>query len=59
VRDIPDGAVAFGNPATVRGNVSDLPAIESRIDAVPASASRYRFSRYTGNEHLRDTRTSQ
>jgi acetyltransferase-like isoleucine patch superfamily enzyme len=59
VRDIPEGAVAFGNPATVRGNVSDLPAIESRIDAVPASASRYRFSQDAGNEHFQHARTSR
>jgi acetyltransferase-like isoleucine patch superfamily enzyme len=43
-RDVPEGMVAFGNPATVRGKVRDLPAIESRIAAVPTSASRYRFS---------------
>ncbi|MGO8730209.1 MAG: acyltransferase [Streptosporangiaceae bacterium] len=43
-RDIPDGAVAFGNPATVRGEVNDLDAIESRIAAVETSVSRYQFS---------------
>lgn len=42
-RDIPDGAVAFGNPATVRGTVGGLAPIESRITQVAASASRYRF----------------
>jgi len=46
-RDIPGGTVAYGNPATVRGRVCDLPAIESRIAAVPTSASRYRFSAET------------
>ena len=45
VRDIPAGCVAFGNPATVRGKVRDLRAIESRVDAVTDSASRYRFTR--------------
>jgi acetyltransferase-like isoleucine patch superfamily enzyme len=44
VRDVPDGSVAFGNPATVRGNVSGLRAIESRVDAVTDSVSRYRFT---------------
>jgi serine acetyltransferase len=43
-RDIPDGTVAFGNPATVKGEVRDLPAIETRVDAVAASASRYRLA---------------
>jgi acetyltransferase-like isoleucine patch superfamily enzyme len=42
-RDIPDGAVAFGNPATVRGAVGELAPIESRVSEVAASASRYRF----------------
>lgn len=44
VRDVPDGMVAFGSPATVRGEVSDLAAIETRVDAVAASASRYRLA---------------
>lgn len=44
VRDIPDGTVAFGHPATVRGEVSDLAAIETRVDAVATSVSRYRLS---------------
>lgn len=43
-RDIPEGSVAFGNPATVRGRVSDLQAIETRIDAVTDSVSRFRFA---------------
>ena len=44
VRDIPDGSVAFGNPATVRGVVRQLRAIEARVDAVTDSVSRYRFN---------------
>jgi len=44
VRDIPDGCVAFGNPATVRGTVRQLRAIEARVDAVADSVSRYRFN---------------
>jgi UDP-3-O-[3-hydroxymyristoyl] glucosamine N-acyltransferase len=44
VRDIPDGTVAFGNPATVQGEVSDLRAIEDRVDAVAASARRSRLA---------------
>ena len=44
VRDIPDGCVAYGNPATVRGEVRNLRPIEGRIDAVRDSANRYRFA---------------
>ena len=44
VRDIPEGSVAFGNPATVRGMVGQLQAIEARVDPVTDSASRYRFA---------------
>lgn len=43
-RDVPDGSVAFGNPATIRGQVAELPPIGSRIEPVPASASRYRLT---------------
>src|SRR3954467_6996401 len=32
VLDIPPGSVAFGNPATVRGRVDDLAAIERRVE---------------------------
>jgi acetyltransferase-like isoleucine patch superfamily enzyme len=42
-RDIPAGCVAYGNPATVRGLVADLVAIEKRVEPVRSSASRYRF----------------
>jgi serine acetyltransferase len=42
-RDIPDGAVAFGNPARVRGVVQDLPPIEARISPASCAASRYRL----------------
>jgi UDP-3-O-[3-hydroxymyristoyl] glucosamine N-acyltransferase len=34
---------AFGNPATVRGEVRGLQAIEDRVDAVATSVSRYRL----------------
>jgi acetyltransferase-like isoleucine patch superfamily enzyme len=44
VRDIPAGSVAFGNPATVRGQVRQLESIEARVDPVAGSASRYRFT---------------
>jgi acetyltransferase-like isoleucine patch superfamily enzyme len=43
VRDIPAGAVAYGNPAVVRGEVGELAPIGSRVEAVSGSASRYRF----------------
>jgi acetyltransferase-like isoleucine patch superfamily enzyme len=42
-RDLPPGTVAFGNPARVRGSVGELAEIGARVDADPASASRYRF----------------
>lgn len=48
-RDIPDGCVAFGNPATVRGRVRDLQAIETRIDRVTDSVSRFRFASADGD----------
>jgi acetyltransferase-like isoleucine patch superfamily enzyme len=44
VRDIPDGTVAYGNPATGRGEVRGLRAIEHRVDAVATSVSRYRLA---------------
>ena len=58
-RDVPDGTVAYGNPAVVRGDVRNLQAIESRIDAVPASASRYRFSERGNEEQPSHARTSR
>jgi acetyltransferase-like isoleucine patch superfamily enzyme len=41
VLDIPQGCVAFGNPAIVRGRVGDLKAIEERAEMVSNSVSRY------------------
>lgn len=41
-RDIPDGMVAFGNPASLRGRVRDLRSIETRVRPVVDSASRFR-----------------
>lgn len=43
-RDIPEAVVAFGNPATVRRPVSELPAIARRVIADSSSASRYRLA---------------
>jgi acetyltransferase-like isoleucine patch superfamily enzyme len=43
-RDIPEGVVAFGNPATVRRPVSELPAIGRRVVEDGSSASRYRLA---------------
>jgi acetyltransferase-like isoleucine patch superfamily enzyme len=48
-RDIPDGCVAFGNPARVRGDVRQLPAIGPRIDAVTGSIRRYRWAKPSTN----------
>jgi acetyltransferase-like isoleucine patch superfamily enzyme len=42
-RDIPAGAVAFGNPAVVRRAVTDLPAIGGRVIGDAESASRFRL----------------
>ena len=43
-RDIPAGAVAFGNPAVVRGAVAKLPVMDERVVADNVSASRYRLA---------------
>ncbi|MDT5330959.1 MAG: hypothetical protein QOF31_2256 [Mycobacterium sp.] len=56
VHDIPDGCVAFGNPATVRGHVGDLTSIEDRVEAVTNSASRYRRARPHGVALLQNRR---
>ena len=52
VFDIPPGAVAFGNPACVRGQVENLAEIERRVEPVPDSASRYRRARRGTVSHL-------
>src|ERR1022692_3746866 len=44
VLEIPDGCVAFGNPAVVRGRVGDLRSVEKRVRAVTTRANRYRLS---------------
>jgi acetyltransferase-like isoleucine patch superfamily enzyme len=55
VLDIPDGCVAFGNPAVVRGRVGDLRSVEKRIRAVATRTNRYRLSA-PHQAHLRDSR---
>ena len=47
-RDIPAGRIAYGHPATVRGEVAGLTAIDERVEADRNSASRYRFARTAG-----------
>lgn len=42
-RDIPAGVIAFGNPATVRREVTALPNIGDRVIAEARSVSRYRL----------------
>jgi acetyltransferase-like isoleucine patch superfamily enzyme len=43
-RDVPAGAVVFGNPAVVRGRVEDLAEVTARVvDAGKGSASRFRL----------------
>jgi acetyltransferase-like isoleucine patch superfamily enzyme len=44
-RDLPDGCVAYGNPAVVHGSVHNLAHIATRVEAVPESAARYRLTR--------------
>ena len=44
-RDVPDRAVAFGNPAVVRGSVDELEDVNARIAGVPGSAARFRIDR--------------
>lgn len=43
-RDIPAGAVAYGNPARARHSVDDLVDIGVRVEEVEDSASRFRFA---------------
>jgi acetyltransferase-like isoleucine patch superfamily enzyme len=43
-RDIPAGAVAFGNPAVIRCSVAELPVMDERVVADNGSASRYRLA---------------
>jgi acetyltransferase-like isoleucine patch superfamily enzyme len=43
-RDIPEGVVAFGNPATVRRAVAELPDVDDRVIAETRSVSRYRLA---------------
>jgi acetyltransferase-like isoleucine patch superfamily enzyme len=56
VADVPPGSVAFGNPATVRGRVEDLRAIEARVEPDSNSASRYRRARRSAVTKLEDRR---
>ena len=44
-RDIPAGAVAFGNPAVNHRAVAELPIMDERVVADNGSASRYRLAR--------------
>jgi acetyltransferase-like isoleucine patch superfamily enzyme len=43
-RDLPPGTVAFGNPAVVRGLVSDLADVSGRVRSDDTSAARFRFA---------------
>jgi acetyltransferase-like isoleucine patch superfamily enzyme len=43
-RDLPDGVVAYGSPAVVRGRVGDLTPIERRVVRDEDSASVYRLA---------------
>jgi len=44
-RDLPDGCVAYGNPAVVRGSVEDLVQVADRVEAATGSAAPYRLLR--------------
>jgi acetyltransferase-like isoleucine patch superfamily enzyme len=52
VLDIPPGAIAFGNPAAVRGWIDELTAVEQRVEAVTDSAGRFRRSGRRKPSHL-------
>ncbi|MGZ4598005.1 MAG: sugar transferase, partial [Actinomycetes bacterium] len=43
-RDVPPGAVVFGNPAAPRGDVASLREISQRVEAAEGGASRFRLS---------------
>jgi acetyltransferase-like isoleucine patch superfamily enzyme len=43
-RDIPAGAVAYGNPARISGSVADLAPVAARVTADAGSASRFRLA---------------
>jgi acetyltransferase-like isoleucine patch superfamily enzyme len=43
-RDVPAGAVVYGNPATVRGQVDDLTPVLDRVVRDTDSVSGYRFT---------------
>jgi acetyltransferase-like isoleucine patch superfamily enzyme len=43
-RDVPAGAVAYGNPARVRHQVDELVELSERVVEVPGSASRFRLA---------------
>lgn len=43
-RDVPPGAVVFGNPATQHGDVAHLREVTKRVEAAAGSASRFRLS---------------
>lgn len=42
-RDLPAGTVAYGSPATVRGQVDDLVPVSARVVADPRSVSGYQL----------------
>jgi acetyltransferase-like isoleucine patch superfamily enzyme len=48
VHDIPDGCVAYGNPAVVRGQVRDLSPIENRVDSIADGTGGHRFAMANG-----------
>jgi acetyltransferase-like isoleucine patch superfamily enzyme len=50
-RDVPEGVVAFGNPAMVHGRVADLVDVAARVQFDSESASRFRFSAPSGDRH--------
>jgi len=49
VRDVPPDSIAYGKPARVTGKVSELRPIETRIQPVSGSASRYHLTRSAGD----------
>jgi acetyltransferase-like isoleucine patch superfamily enzyme len=43
-RDIPERAVAYGNPAVVRGSVDELAPVGARVEEEQGAVSRFRFA---------------
>ncbi|TCO42321.1 transferase family hexapeptide repeat protein [Kribbella antiqua] len=57
-RDVPDGCVAYGNPAMVHGRIEDLVEISRRVEAVPGDGHRLRMAHRRAAGSVRTERES-